>query len=84
MLVVPDPATAFLDPFSEVPTLVMICTIRDPVTGESYSRDARHIAQKTEAFLKGTGVGDTAYFFSGNAGCGGEKPSTAIYTFRLP
>ena len=62
MLVVPDPATAFLDPFSEVPTLVVICTIRDPVTGDSYSRDARHIAQKTEAFLKGTGVGDTAYF----------------------
>ena len=62
MLVVPDPATAFLDPFSEVPTLVVICTIRDPVTGESYSRDARHIAQKAEAYLKGTGVGDTAYF----------------------
>jgi glutamine synthetase len=62
MLVVPDPDTAFLDPFSEVPTLVVICTIRDPVTGESYSRDARHIAQKAEAFLKGTGVGDTAYF----------------------
>ena len=62
MLVVPDPATAFLDPFSEVPTLVVICTIRDPVTGDSYSRDARHIAQKAEAFLKGTGVGDTAYF----------------------
>ena len=40
----------------------MICTIRDPVTGESYSRDARHIAQKAEAYLKGTGVGDTAYF----------------------
>ena len=62
MLVVPDPATAFLDPFSEVPTLVVICTIRDPVTGESYSRDARHIAEKAEAFLKGTGVGDAAYF----------------------
>ena len=62
MLVVPDPATAFLDPFSEVPTLVVICTIRDPVTGESYSRDARHIAQKAEAYLKGTGVSDTAYF----------------------
>jgi len=62
MLVVPDPATAFLDPFSEVPTLVVICTIRDPITGESYSRDARHIAEKAEAFLKGTGVGDAAYF----------------------
>ncbi len=45
-----------------MPTLVVICTIRDPVTGESYSRDARHIAQKAEAYLKGTGVGDTAYF----------------------
>ncbi len=62
MLVVPDPTTAFLDPFAEVPTLVVICTIRDPVTGESYSRDARHIAQKAEVFLKGTGIGDTAYF----------------------
>src|SRR5262245_21892989 len=39
MLVVPDPATAFLDPFSEVSTLAVICTIRDQVTGESYSRD---------------------------------------------
>ncbi|MET0167343.1 MAG: glutamine synthetase beta-grasp domain-containing protein, partial [Vicinamibacterales bacterium] len=44
MLVVPDPATAFLDPFPEVPTLVVICTIRDPVTGQNYSRDSRHIA----------------------------------------
>ena len=56
------PGHGVLDPFSEVPTLVVICTIRDPVTGESYSRDARHIAQKAEAYLKGTGVGDTAYF----------------------
>ena len=45
MLVVPDPAAAFLDPFAEVPTLVLICNIRDPVTGESYSRDARYVAQ---------------------------------------
>ena len=45
-----------------MPTLVVICTIRDPVTGESYSRDAHHIAQKAEAYLKETGVGDTAYF----------------------
>jgi len=62
MLTVPDPSTAFLDPFSEVPTLVVICSIRDPVTGESYSRDVRHIAQKAEAYLKGTGLGDRAYF----------------------
>jgi glutamine synthetase len=55
MLVVPDPAAAFLDPFAEVPTLVLICNIRDPVTGESYSRDARYVAQKAEAYLTGTG-----------------------------
>ena len=49
MLVIPDPTSAFLDPFTEAPTLVMICNIRDPVTGQAYSRDARHIAQKAEA-----------------------------------
>src|ERR1700741_4070932 len=49
MLVVPDPATAFLDPFTTEPTLALICNIRDPVTGQPYSRDARYIAQKSEA-----------------------------------
>ena len=62
MLVVPDPAAAFLDPFAEVPTLVLICNIRDPVTGESYSRDARYVAQKAETYLTGTKIGDTSYF----------------------
>src|SRR5246500_1185920 len=62
MLVIPDPASAFLDPFTEAPTLVLICNIRDPVTGQSYSRDARHIAQKAEAYLKQTRIGDVAYF----------------------
>jgi glutamine synthetase len=62
MLVVPDPTTAFLDPFMPTPTLVMICNVRDPVTGEAYSRDARYIAQKAETYLKGTGTADTAYF----------------------
>ena len=62
MLVVPDPSTAFLDPFTAAATLVLICNIRDPVTGETYSRDARHIAQKAEAYLKSTGIADTAYF----------------------
>src|ERR1700731_3745262 len=52
MLVVPDPATAFLDPYSPASTLVLICNIRDPVTGQPYSRDARYIAQKGEAYLK--------------------------------
>ena len=45
VLVVPDPSTAFLDPFAEARTLVLICNIRDPITGQNYSRDVRHIAQ---------------------------------------
>ena len=62
MLVVADPATAFLDPFTEAPTLVLICNIMDPVTGQPYSRDARHVAQKAEIHLRSTGVGDSAHF----------------------
>jgi hypothetical protein len=46
MMVVPDPTTAFLDPFTEAPTLALICNIRDPITGESYSRDVRHVAKR--------------------------------------
>jgi len=62
MLVIPDPTTAFLDPFAEARTLVLICNIRDPITGQSYSRDSRHIAQKAETYLKGTAIGDASYF----------------------
>ncbi len=62
MLVVPDPTTAFLDPFTPATTLVLICNIRDPVTGQSYSRDARYIAQKAETWLKMTGRADASYF----------------------
>lgn len=62
MLVKPDPTTAFLDPFLRHKTLVMICNICDPVTGEDYTRDPRNIARKAEAYLRSTGVGDTAYF----------------------
>lgn len=62
MLVVPDATTARMDPFFEVPTMVLIGNIVDPVTRESYTRDPRHIAQKAEAYLKQTGIGDVAYF----------------------
>lgn len=62
MLVVPDPATAKMDPFFEVPTLVLIGNIVDPITRESYTRDPRNIAIKAEAYLKSTGIGDTAFF----------------------
>ncbi|MFN3918826.1 MAG: type I glutamate--ammonia ligase [Methylohalobius sp.] len=62
MLVVPDPATAILDPFTARPTLSMICNIKDPITQEPYSRDPRYIAIKAENYLKSTGIGDVAYF----------------------
>jgi glutamine synthetase len=62
MLVIPDAATAFLDPFSAAPTLVLYCNVRDPITGESYTRDARYIAQKAETYLQRTGIAETAYF----------------------
>ena len=61
MLVIPDPATAKIDPFFEVPTLSLIGNIVDPITLESYSRDPRNIAKKAEAYLKSTGIGDVAY-----------------------
>jgi len=62
MMVVPDPTTAFLDPFTADPTLVLICNVRDPVTGQAYSRDARYIAQKAENYLKSTGIADISYW----------------------
>jgi glutamine synthetase len=61
MLVIPDATTAKIDPFFDVPTLVLIGDIVDPVTREPYSRDPRYIAKKAEAFLQRTGIGDTAY-----------------------
>ncbi len=62
MLLFPDASSAFMDPFSAEPTLCLICNVKDPVTGEDYSRDPRYIAQKAENYLKSTGIGDTAYF----------------------
>jgi glutamine synthetase len=61
MLVIPDASTAKMDPFFEVPTLVLICDIKDPITFESYTRDPRFIARKAENYLKSTGIGDTVY-----------------------
>ncbi|MGD1902170.1 MAG: type I glutamate--ammonia ligase [Geitlerinemataceae cyanobacterium] len=61
MAMVPDPTTAWIDPFMEVPTLSMICSIKEPRTGEIYDRDPRSIAQKGLDYLKETGIGDTVY-----------------------
>jgi len=62
MLVVPDPATIRMDPFTAEPTVTAICNVTDPITKEDYSRDPRNIARKAEAYLKSTGIGDVAYF----------------------
>lgn len=57
-----EPATAMIDPYNEIPTLSLVCSIFDPITKESYERDPRSIAQRAEAYLKGSGIGDVAYF----------------------
>jgi glutamine synthetase len=62
MLMMPDPATAQMDPFLETPTLAVICNIVDPITRQPYSRDPRQIALKAERYLKQTGVADTVFF----------------------
>ena len=62
MLAMPDPSTAFVDPFCAVPTLSLTCTIAETGTKESYNRDPRGIAQRGELYLKSTGIADTAVF----------------------
>jgi len=62
MLLFPDPNTAVIDPFRQHKTLNMNCFVSDPVTGESYTRDPRYVAQKAEAYLASTGIADTVYF----------------------
>jgi len=62
MIIIPDPSTAFIDPFMEVPTLSLISDVYDPITREKYERCPRNMAQKAEAYLKSTGIADVAYF----------------------
>jgi glutamine synthetase len=62
MLLLPDPASAFIDPALDVRTLDLICDVIDPITRKPYSRDPRHVGKKAEAFLTTTGIADTAYF----------------------
>src|SRR6202158_5738869 len=62
MLLIPDPNSFILDPFTEVPTLVLVCDVVDPVTKQRYDRDPRYIARKAELHLTATGIADTAYF----------------------
>jgi len=62
MLAMPDPATAFIDPFMAEPTLSLTCTIAETGTKEAYIRDPRGIAQRAEKYLVSTGIGDQAFF----------------------
>lgn len=62
MLVIPDPETAFLDPFMKEPTLVLIGNIVDPIERTPYARDPRNVALQAERYLRSTGIGDQAFF----------------------
>jgi glutamine synthetase len=62
MILVPDPETAVMDPFRQHPTLIIHAWVKDPLTGEHYTRDPRYIARKAQDYLSGTGIADTAYF----------------------
>ncbi len=62
MALLPDPTTAFIDPFRKSKTLAVNFFVHDPITKEAYSRDPRNIARKAEAYLNSTGIGDTAFF----------------------
>ena len=62
MIMVPDPGSTMMDPFTQHPTVSFVCDIVDPITKEAYSRDPRHVAKKAESYLRSTGIADTAYF----------------------
>jgi glutamine synthetase len=62
MLVIPDSTTAKVDPFIATKTISLLCDIVDPITRESYGRDPRGVARRAEAYLKSTGIGDTAFY----------------------
>jgi glutamine synthetase len=62
MLLMPDPATAYIDPFMDENTMVITCDVVEPTDGKGYDRDPRSIAKRGEAYLKSSGIGDVAYF----------------------
>lgn len=62
MIIMPDPATAKMDPFMQVPTLSIVCDVVMPETLQAYDRDPRHVIKKAVAFMQSTGIADTAFF----------------------
>ena len=75
MLLMPDPDSARMDPFTQEPTLILTCDVVDPANGKGYERDPRSVAKRAEAYLKSTGIGDTAFF--------GPEPEFFILTVFL-
>ncbi len=61
MILLPDCATATMDPFAAQPSVVVFCDVLEPLTGQNYSRDPRSVAKNAEAYLKSTGIADTMY-----------------------
>lgn len=62
MLLIPDPDTAIFDPFMKRKTLVLLCDVKDPVTGEMYGKDPRGVVRRSLSYLASTGIADAAYF----------------------
>jgi len=62
MQLMPDANTANIDPFFEEPTLILTCDVVEPADGKPYERDPRSLAKRAEAYMKASGLGDTAYF----------------------
>jgi glutamine synthetase len=85
MLLMLDPTTAFVDQIFEIPTLVIMCDVYEPMTRQPYSRDPRYVARKAEAYLKQTGIADTSYwgpeaeFFMFNSVRYGEAMNQSFY-----
>ena len=84
LLMVPDPATACLDPFTAVPTLSLTGNVVDPISRENYERDPRFIAQKAEKYLQSTKIGDNSFWgpeaeFSSSIMPGTIKPASGFY-----
>ena len=85
MLLIPDPNTAFMDPFRDTPTLVMICDAQDPISRKPYDRDVRNLAHRAENYLIKSGVADQAFFgaeaefFIFDSAVFDSKENTAFY-----
>jgi len=62
MILMPDPDSAKIDPFSEEPTLIVVCDIIEPDTMQGYDRDPRSVARRAEAYIQSAGIADVAYF----------------------